>query len=170
MVYIKKELRKVICKGCGDYFLTSIHNKLYCNIPCYREYHNRTSGIKERKVVFKECKKEFKTNYSKQIFCSNECKRFFSNREAIINNEKFSYRFKILRRDYFKCIYCGRSSIEDGVKLHIDHIKPKSKGGTDLISNLVTSCSKCNESKSDLVDEELILRVTNIVKERNKQL
>ena len=31
-------------------------------------------------------------------------------------------------------------------------------------------CSKCNESKSDLVDEELILRVTNIVKERNKQL
>src|SRR5690606_8515789 len=57
-------------------------------------------------------------------------------------------RFKILQRDNFTCKYCGRSA-NDGVVLHVDHIQPVSKGGTDEESNLITACQECNLGKSD---------------------
>jgi hypothetical protein len=42
---------------------------------------------------------------------------------------------------------CGRS--KDDISLHVDHIVPVAKGGTDEISNLATLCSDCNIGKSD---------------------
>lgn len=61
-------------------------------------------------------------------------------------------RFKVLKRDNFKCVYCGKSPATDSnVELHVDHIIPWSKGGKTVIENLQTSCSKCNLGKSDLI-------------------
>ena len=61
-------------------------------------------------------------------------------------------RFKVLKRDNFKCVYCGKSPATDSnVELHVDHIIPWSKGGETVIENLQTSCSKCNLGKSDLI-------------------
>ena len=40
-------------------------------------------------------------------------------------------RYDVLRRDGFKCVKCGRGR-EDGVKLHVDHIKPVSRGGKSV--------------------------------------
>ena len=63
-------------------------------------------------------------------------------------------RFKVMQRDNFKCCLCGASPAKDpSVELHIDHIKPWSKGGETTIDNLRTLCSKCNLGKSDLYDE-----------------
>ncbi len=42
-----------------------------------------------------------------------------------------------------KCAYCGVKN----VPLNIDHIQPRSKEGTNRISNLTLSCRKCNELK-----------------------
>lgn len=58
-------------------------------------------------------------------------------------------RFEILKRDNFRCIYCGRSPQQDDVKIHVDHVKPLSKGGSNEVDNLVTSCDECNLGKSD---------------------
>lgn len=60
-------------------------------------------------------------------------------------------RFEIFQRDNFCCRYCGRSKDDDGVRLHIDHKTPYSKGGKDDFNNLLTACSDCNEGKSDKV-------------------
>lgn len=61
-------------------------------------------------------------------------------------------RFKVLKRDNFKCVYCGKSPATDAsVILHVDHIIPWSKGGETVIENLQTLCSKCNLGKSNLV-------------------
>lgn len=54
-------------------------------------------------------------------------------------------RFEVFKRDNFTCQYCGRKSPE--VVLEIDHINPVSKGGTNNIMNLVTSCFDCNRGK-----------------------
>lgn len=54
-------------------------------------------------------------------------------------------RFEVFKRDSFKCQYCGSSAPE--VVLHVDHIKPVAKGGKNEITNLVTSCSSCNQGK-----------------------
>lgn len=57
-------------------------------------------------------------------------------------------RFEILKRDGFKCRYCGATAIES--LLHVDHVHPKSEGGDDDPANLVTSCSSCNLGKSNI--------------------
>ena len=63
-------------------------------------------------------------------------------------------RFKVMLRDNFKCCICGKSpATSSGVTLHIDHIKPWSKGGESTIDNLQTLCSECNYGKSDLYEE-----------------
>jgi hypothetical protein len=55
-------------------------------------------------------------------------------------------RWDVLDRDNFTCQYCGASA--PAVKLEIDHLVPRSKGGNDVIDNLVTACVACNQGKS----------------------
>jgi 5-methylcytosine-specific restriction endonuclease McrA len=42
-----------------------------------------------------------------------------------------------------KCAYCDK----DNVALQIEHIHPRSKGGTDRVSNLTLACEPCNLAK-----------------------
>ncbi|MEC4882983.1 MAG: RNA-guided endonuclease IscB [Scytonema sp. PMC 1070.18] len=42
-----------------------------------------------------------------------------------------------------KCAYCDK----EGVPLQIEHIHPRSKGGSNSITNLTLSCEKCNLKK-----------------------
>ena len=57
-------------------------------------------------------------------------------------------RYDVLRRDDFHCVRCGRGR-EDGVKLHVDHILPVSRGGKTVMSNLQTLCEDCNCGKGN---------------------
>ena len=50
----------------------------------------------------------------------------------------------IFSRSDSKCVYCGAKAEE------IDHVIPKSNGGTNSTYNLVASCRACNEKKSNL--------------------
>ena len=50
----------------------------------------------------------------------------------------------VFSRSNGKCSYCGKQAQE------IDHIVPRSKGGTDSVNNLTASCRSCNEKKSNL--------------------
>lgn len=61
-------------------------------------------------------------------------------------------RYRILRRDGFVCQICGRGQA-DGVILHVDHIKPVSKGGKTEPDNLRTLCDQCNLGKGSLYHE-----------------
>jgi 5-methylcytosine-specific restriction endonuclease McrA len=45
-----------------------------------------------------------------------------------------------------RCVYCDRQNIP----LQIDHIIPKSKGGSNRIDNLTLACSSCNLKKGNL--------------------
>jgi hypothetical protein len=56
--------------------------------------------------------------------------------------------WSVLARDKWKCCSCGRSA-KDGITLHVDHIKPRSLGGSDDMKNLQTLCLKCNIGKSN---------------------
>jgi 5-methylcytosine-specific restriction endonuclease McrA len=58
-------------------------------------------------------------------------------------------RAKILHLCGGRCQMCGRSIVEDGVKLHIDHRIPKDPawGGKTEEDNLWALCSECNEGK-----------------------
>jgi 5-methylcytosine-specific restriction endonuclease McrA len=57
-------------------------------------------------------------------------------------------RYKVLLRDSFRCVLCGRSpAMEIGCVLQVDHIKPWSLGGETEIDNLRSLCRECNLGK-----------------------
>ncbi len=60
-------------------------------------------------------------------------------------------RFNVMKRDGFKCCFCGRSPATTvNLELQVDHIVPWSKGGESVISNLQTLCKDCNLGKSNI--------------------
>lgn len=61
-------------------------------------------------------------------------------------------REEIFERDNYTCNYCGQI----GGKLEADHVIAFSKGGTDDLENLVTSCRRCNRQKKDKSVEEFL--------------
>lgn len=64
-----------------------------------------------------------------------------------------SLRYKVLSRDRFRCVICGRSPATDlSVILHVDHKDPWSKCGPNTEENLRTLCFDCNLGKGDKVE------------------
>lgn len=74
-----------------------------------------------------------------------------------------SLRFQILKRDKFRCQYCGRSAKD--VPLHVDHKKSVKDGGTNDPSNLITACVECNLGKGSRSLLEQVIDSQNEVKE-----
>jgi len=58
-------------------------------------------------------------------------------------------RYNVLRKYGGKCQLCGRSYKENGVVIHVDHIKPRSKYPELELdeNNLQILCSDCNLGK-----------------------
>lgn len=50
-----------------------------------------------------------------------------------------------------RCAYCGA----EGVPLQIEHVVPKSRGGSDRASNLTLACRPCNERKGNRTATEI---------------
>jgi hypothetical protein len=67
-------------------------------------------------------------------------------------------RYQALRRDKFTCMSCGADR-NDHIKLHVDHIKPRSKyPELELdLDNLQTLCSDCNLGKGAKFQDDLRL-------------
>lgn len=63
-------------------------------------------------------------------------------------------RYKVLKRDRFRCVLDGRSPATDpSVSLHVDHIIPWSGGGETSMENLRTLCMDCNLGKGKSAEE-----------------
>ncbi len=96
----------------------------------------RASEPIEEKTVTEKVASEPKEN-----FTTHKTKR----------NISWRLRFIVMKRDDFKCRACGRSPATDSrTILHVDHVKPYSKGGETLFENLQTLCQECNIGKSNL--------------------
>lgn len=77
-------------------------------------------------------------------------------------------RAKVYERDGYTCQGCGvmarevpmnydgRSALyaANGDYLVVDHIVPRSAGGTNAIDNLQTLCDRCNSVKGSTIDKE----------------
>jgi len=69
-------------------------------------------------------------------------------------------RAEVLDRNGFTCQMCGLTpgdidpATNRKVRLHIGHIKDKSLGGKDELSNLRTLCSTCNQGAKNITPEK----------------
>lgn len=57
-------------------------------------------------------------------------------------------KVRIAKRDGMKCNYCTRP-FRRLSEATLDHFIPRSKGGSNHISNLVLACNDCNQNKKD---------------------
>jgi 5-methylcytosine-specific restriction endonuclease McrA len=59
-------------------------------------------------------------------------------------------RRAVFARDEWTCQYCGARS-----NLTVDHVVPKSKGGSSSWENIVASCAPCNRRKGDALPRQV---------------
>lgn len=64
----------------------------------------------------------------------------------------YNIRNYLLEKHNRKCFYCGKF-VSD---FEVEHMFPKSRGGSNRIDNLTLSCHDCNEKKGTLTAEEFI--------------
>ena len=64
-------------------------------------------------------------------------------------------RRAVLARDGFRCQYCGSTR-----HLTIDHIVPRSRGGSTSWENVITSCAPCNVRKGACLPSEVGMSVS----------
>src|SRR5262249_53364530 len=66
------------------------------------------------------------------------------------NESRKITRRAVFARDNYACQYCG-----SGVRLTMDHVVPRSRGGLSSWENVVTSCAPCNHRKGDRLPDEI---------------
>jgi hypothetical protein len=133
------------CLWCGRTFTTIKVDKVYCSVGCLNKANPPLRKTYIRTCI--NCGITFIHKNPRALLCSDSCRKIHT---KINIPTGLSQRFLILSRDGFKCRYCGRGP-DDGVKLMVDHIFPKSKGGSNNPSNLITACEECNLGKADMV-------------------
>lgn len=72
----------------------------------------------------------------------------------------YEVREYLLEKWNRECVYC---SVKD-VPLEIEHIKPRSKGGSNKISNLTLACHECNQDKGNQEIEDFLSGKPNLLK------
>jgi len=80
----------------------------------------------------------------------------------------FDYEVKeyLLEKYHYSCAYCGVKN----VPFEKEHVIPKSRGGSNRISNLVLSCRACNEKKDNMPIEEFLKDNQPLLKKIKAQL
>ena len=62
----------------------------------------------------------------------------------------YECREYLLEKWHRRCAYCGAT----GVPLEVEHLVPRSRDGSDRVSNLVLACHGCNQRKGNQTAEE----------------
>lgn len=96
----------------------------------------------------KELQKEIDIIYNELDMLRAKSKKKNKSKRRLISGKK---RHAVFARDNYRCQICG-ATVDDGAKLHVDHILPVSKGGTNDITNLQILCEKCNLGKHNRTD------------------
>ena len=78
----------------------------------------------------------------------------------------YSIREYLLEKHKRTCVYCGKQN----VPFQIEHIQPRSRGGSDAISNLTLSCGPCNQRKGAKTLEEFLVNKPEIVRKVKAQV
>lgn len=84
------------------------------------------------------------------------------NLEAITSSEaKRKWRQSIKEKWNYECAYCGSEE-----NLTLDHITPRSKGGSDRLTNVLCACKECNNSKGHQFWSEWYMKQSFFTTER----
>lgn len=172
------------CAWCDDQFAVTSAGKLYCSELCRAEKRRDSERTKNGWVAAdltasldrycERCGKEYRSPYSGRVHCSDFCRdadaddRRKSRGTALHHGwiSRFD-RLKIYERDDYICWLCGEpvnrdaDPQKDDWAPSLDHVVPRSRGGSHDPENLRTAHRWCNSVRSDndyhdLFDEVLV--------------
>ena len=145
---------------------------------CYlRTYQKKRNAKREKKTESHthcfECNKRLKRRFVK--FCSRQCLYRYKKikRRAMKANVvcKPVCRWKVYKRDNFKCYICGMSVVVGARNTNyrqatMDHVVPLNLGGHHAEYNLRCCCRRCNAKKNQrpLTEHLLIIGLENEAK------
>lgn len=139
------------CRLCKEELATNTNpNRRYCT-SCRLIRHSTKGTLTTCSMCGKQC---VSFAVKSRPYCSTECRDNdpYYNRKVV----KRALRLKVFERDKWTCQICHEEidptrhwSEPDGKS--IDHIIPRSKGGSNHIDNLQAAHRKCNSSKTNNV-------------------
>jgi hypothetical protein len=118
----------------------------YQDVPDLEEIFKPYGSFVVHAVRFELKLKRISRKLTKQI------KPKIAKPEKISDTFSPKLRWQVMERDGHKCVKCGRNA-KDGIKLHVDHIHPKSRGGMTTLDNGQTLCYECNIGKGARVPQ-----------------
>lgn len=149
------------CKFCGEKFKIKWDNQKFCSIECSGKQMTE-EGFEE--VECDNCGEIFEAEKAKnRRFCGNECYIEFRQDNLVVdvsgsNNSQWvqeespikygkfwnSAREKVLERDDYSCVVCGKGREEIGRNPDVHHIKPRRAfddlSNSNRVDNLVCLC------------------------------
>ena len=155
-----------LCGGGHDWKNTGFSLKYKCNQQCLECEKARRTTPERKEYMKKQNKAWYQKNKEAHIAlarknylirCEKEpeaekCKRRLHShtRKARLKNahsvpgvsKKEINEYMLKNFEANTCVYCGVKG-----EMHLDHFFPLSKGGPNVLGNLVPACPKCNNSK-----------------------
>jgi hypothetical protein len=72
----------------------------------------------------------------------------------------YEVREYLLEKFNRKCAYCAATD----TRLEIDHVHPRSRGGSNRVSNLALACHSCNQAKGNQDIKDFLLGKPDVIK------
>ena len=163
----------------GTYYIEYTENgatKKTTDINCAYQFNSVSDAIKGMRKAEKKTKKYYVldtlTNRVLWKWMTEEEKiQMMENKQALSIERNGSGKIK--RRTYSqdarkliynyangRCTLCGRKILFEDMT--IDHIKPLSLGGADVVENLTCTCYACNLFKGNILPDDFLERVSLI--------
>lgn len=146
-----------VCANCGQQFVTRQGETRMCSDPICQ--YVRTRGSNHSRIYTKTCmwcSRPFITSQPSQVRCSAACVKQWATAHKGDNPRPWRvHAMHVYNRDSWVCHLCGLPTLKAWDPNDIDHspsldhIIPRSKGGSDDPSNLATAHFRCNARRSN---------------------
>lgn len=92
-------------------------------------------------------------------------------KHSMSSKDRAVKRQELVARDGGQCFYCDKDLVMPvgaGHQNHnaatLDHIIPRSKGGSNRLTNLVLACQSCNDLRADMPVAEFVRLIVECTK------
>lgn len=148
----------MLCGFCGDAFIASKRNAVYCSRKCYLAGNKLRPKFSPKESPCANCGAVFSTKRYDHRFCSIICRKRFDGRERARRRRSGKSECdysdaEIFERDGWRCHLCGLRIRKNLSRMHprgatIDHLLPLILGGEDVKANVAASHRECNVAKN----------------------
>ena len=122
-----------------------------------KDKHNRIMGyyLKGFSCLTSEQKVQLLTacQYAYENYLNSRGAQIYKHRRKTSRYISGTLKYEVLKRARYRCELCGVSAAE--IALEVDHIQPRSLGGSNELRNLQSLCYRCNAWKSNNDDTDL---------------